>query len=124
MVGQFPDEPAGDIDQAVMSLDEAEAVFTKKPERIAPSLMTQLAGEYETPTGTKLQVKYQETTGLSLVQPGAPPVPLMQVKALRFRTQQFADVVFEFVVEDGRVRALKRRDPSGELSFPKVPESK
>jgi len=117
----FRTNPQGDIDQAVMSLDEAEAVFTKKPERIAPSLMTQLAGEYETPTGTKLQVKYQEATGLSLVPPGAPPVPLTQVKALRFRTPQFADVVFEFVVEDGRVRALKRRDPSGELSFPKVP---
>ncbi|HJZ72245.1 MAG TPA: serine hydrolase [Vicinamibacterales bacterium] len=120
----FRTNPQGDIDQAVMSLDEAEAVFAKKPERVAPSLLTQLAGEYETPTGTRLQVKYQETTGLSLVPPGAPPVALTQVKALRFRTPQFADVVFEFVVEDGRVRALKRRDPSGELSFPKVQGSK
>jgi len=115
----FRTNPQGDIDQAVMSLDEAEATFTKKPEAIAPSLLTQMAGEYQTPTGTKLQVRYQPATGLSLVAPGAPPVPLTQVKGLRFRTPQFADVVFEFVVDGGQVRALKRRDPSGELSYPK-----
>jgi hypothetical protein len=44
---------------------------------------------------------------------------LTRVKGLRFRTPQFADVVFEFVVDGGQVRALKRRDPSGELSYPK-----
>jgi CubicO group peptidase (beta-lactamase class C family) len=117
----FRTNPQGDIDQAVMSLDEAEAAFTKKPETIAPSLLTQLAGEYQTPTGTRLQVKYQEASGLSLVPPGAPPVPLTQVKGLRFRTPQFADVVFEFVVQDGQVLALKQRDPGGERSFPKLP---
>src|SRR5262249_41165895 len=104
----FRTNPQGDIDQAVMSLDEAEAAFTKKPETIAPSILTQLAGEYQPPTGTRVQVKYQEPSGLSLVPPGAPPVPLTQVKGLRFRTPQFADVVFEFVVDDGRVRALKQ----------------
>jgi CubicO group peptidase (beta-lactamase class C family) len=116
----FRTNPQGDIDQAVMSLDEAEATFRKKPETIAPSLLTEFAGEYETPTGTRVQVKYQETTGLSLVPPGAPPVPLTQIKGFRFRTPQFADVIFEFVVENGRVRGLKQRDPGGEMSFPKV----
>jgi hypothetical protein len=115
----FRTNPQGDIDQAVMSLDEAEATFTKKPETIAPSLLTQMAGEYQTPTGTKLQVRYQPASGLSLVAHCAPPVPLTQVKGLRFRTPQFADVVFEFVVDGGQVRALKRRDPGGELSYPK-----
>jgi hypothetical protein len=46
--------------------------------------------------------------------------PSHQIKGFRFRTPQFADVVFEFVVENGRVRALKQRDPGGEMSFPKV----
>jgi hypothetical protein len=32
--------------------------------------------------------------------------------------------VFEFVVQDGRVLALKQRDPGGETSWPKVPEGK
>jgi hypothetical protein len=79
-----------------------------------------LAGEYQTPTGTKVQVKYQEATGLSLVFPGSPPFPLAQVKGLRFRTPQFGDVVFEFVVEGGQVKALKQRDPGGEVSLPRV----
>jgi Domain of unknown function (DUF3471)/Beta-lactamase len=115
----FKINPQGDIEQAVMSLDEAEAVFTRKPETLDPQLLAKLAGSYETPTGTKIQVTYQESRGLSIVPPGAPPLRLNQVKGLRFRTLQFSDVVFEFVVENGQVTALKQRNPSGEFSFPK-----
>jgi CubicO group peptidase (beta-lactamase class C family) len=120
----FRTNPQGDVEQAVMSLDEAEATFTRKPEKLAPSLLTQLSGEYETPTGTKIQVKYQDASGLVLVPPGAPPLPLVQVKGLRFRTPQFSDVIFEFMVDGGQVRALKRRDPGGEVSLPKVPAAR
>ena len=52
----FRTNPQGDIDQAVMSLDEAEAVFVRKPDPIDPKLMSQLAGAYETPGGVKIQV--------------------------------------------------------------------
>jgi len=45
----FRTNPQGDIDQAVMSLDEAEAVFVRKPDTIDPKLMAQFAGSYETP---------------------------------------------------------------------------
>ena len=115
----FRTNPQGDIEQAVMSLDEAEAVFARKPEKLDPKLLTQLGGSYETPTGVKIQVIYQEASGLSLVSPGAPPVLLSQVKGLQFRAPQFSDVIFEFVVENGRVTALKQREPRGEFSFPK-----
>jgi len=54
------------------------------------------------------------------VAPAGPPLPLHQVKGLRFRTPQFADVIFEFVVENGQVKALKEKDPSGEYSYPRV----
>jgi hypothetical protein len=30
-----------------------------------------------------------------------------------------SDLVWEFVMENGQVRALKQRDPSGELVFPR-----
>jgi CubicO group peptidase (beta-lactamase class C family) len=115
----FRTNPQGDIEQAVMSLDEAEAVFTRKPEKLDPALLTQLAGSYETPTGTKIQVTYQESRGLSIVPPGGRPLPLTQVKGLRFRTPQFSDVIFEFAVENGQVKALKQKDPSGEFVFPR-----
>jgi hypothetical protein len=116
----FRTNAQGDVEEAVMSLDEAEATFKRKPEKLAPAMLTQMAGEYQTPTGTKVQVKYQEATGLSLVFPGSPPLPLAQVKGLRFRTPQFGDVVFEFVVDGNQVKALKQRDPGGEVSLPKV----
>jgi CubicO group peptidase (beta-lactamase class C family) len=116
----FRTNPQGDIEQAVMSLDEAEATFTRKPEKLDGGLLTRLAGSYETPTGTKLQIRYQESSGLSLVAPGGPPLPLTQVKGLRFRTPQFSDVIFEFVVENGQVRGLKQTTPGGEYVFPRV----
>jgi CubicO group peptidase (beta-lactamase class C family) len=115
----FRTNPQGDVDQAVMSLDEAEAVFTRKPETADPKLLAQLAGTYETPDGIKLQVVYNEATGLSLVAPGAPPFKLNLTKGLRFSTPQFSDLVIEFVMENGRVTGLKERDPSGEQTLPR-----
>jgi hypothetical protein len=115
----FRTNPQGDVEQAVMSLDEAEAVFTRKPETLDAKLLAQFAGTYATPTGSTFEVKYQEASGLALVEPGAPPLPLNQVKGLRFRTPRFSDLTFEFVMENGRVKAIKQTDPGGEFSFPK-----
>jgi hypothetical protein len=115
----FRTNPQGDIDQAMMSLDEAEAVFIRKPETIDPKLITQFAGSYLTPGGVKIQVALAADGKLSLVFPGEPPVPLTQVKGLVFRTPYFADDTLEFVVEDEQVKGIKHKDPSGELTFPK-----
>jgi CubicO group peptidase (beta-lactamase class C family) len=115
----FRTNPQGDVEQAVMSLDEAEAIFTRKPDTLDAKILSELAGNYETPTGTKINVKYQENGGLAIVEPGSPPLPLNHVKALRFRTPQFSDVIFEFVMENGQVKALKQTDPGSEISFPK-----
>jgi CubicO group peptidase (beta-lactamase class C family) len=115
----FRTNPQGDIDQAVMSLDEAEAVFTRRPDTIDPKLMSQLAGAYETPGGVKIRVALAADGKLSLVLPGQPVIPLSQVKGLSFRTPQFSDMTLEFMVQDGQVTGLKQKDPSGELIFPK-----
>jgi hypothetical protein len=42
-----------------------------------------------------------------------------RLKGLKFRTPQFADDIYEFVMENGKVTALKERDPSGEFTFPR-----
>ena len=115
----FRTNPQGDIDQAVMSLDEAEAVFVRKPETIDPKSKSQFAGSYETPGGVKIQVALAPDGSLSLVLPGQPALPLTQVKGLAFRTPHFSDVTLEFVVQDGQVKGLKQKDPSGEITFPK-----
>jgi len=115
----FRTNPQGDVEEATMSLDEAEAIFTRVPEKLDPKVFARIAGSYETPTGTKVQVTYQETSGLALVAPGAPPLPLTQVKGLKFRTPQFSDVIFEFVMENGEVKAMKQRSPEAEFTLPK-----
>jgi CubicO group peptidase (beta-lactamase class C family) len=115
----FRTNPQGDIDQAVMSLDEAEAVFNRMPETIDPKLVGQFAGEYTTPGGGKFQIAVAPDGKLSLLLPGQPPQALTQVKGLIFRTPYFADLTLEFVVQDGRIAAIKQKDPSGEFTFPK-----
>ena len=115
----FRTNPQGDIGEAVMSLDEAEVIFTRKPEALDPKLLEKLAGAYLTPAKVKFEVLYQPGTGLSLIFPGGAPQKLIQVKGLQFRTPQFADTIYEFVLESGQVIALRERDPSSEFTYPR-----
>ena len=115
----FRTNPQGDISEAVMSIDEAEVVFTRKPEVLDPKLLEKLAGTYLTPSQVKFEVLYQPGAGLSLVFPGGPPQKLIQVKRFEFRTPQSGDTIYEFVLENGQVKALRERDPSGEFTFPR-----
>jgi len=105
----FRTNPEGDIDSIVSSMDEAEVTFTRKPPTLEASLLEKLAGTYLTPDKTKFQVLYQPGAGLSLVFPGGPAHELRPLKGLQFRTPQFADDIFEFVMENGQVKALKER---------------
>jgi CubicO group peptidase (beta-lactamase class C family) len=113
----FRTNPQGDVDNAVMSLDQAEVVFTRKAETLDPKVLEKLAGTYLTPSQVKFQVTYTPGVGLALAFPGGPPQKLIPLKALQFRTPQFADVIYEFVLENGQVKSLKERDPSGEFTF-------
>ena len=65
------------------SLDQAEVVFTRKPETLDPKLLQKLAGVYLTPSKVKIEVHYQPGAGLSLVFPGGPPRKLVPVKGLQ-----------------------------------------
>ncbi len=113
----FRTNPQGDVDNAVISLDQAEVVFTRKPESLDASVLEKLAGVYLTPSKVKFEVRYQPGAGLSIAFPGAPPQKLIHVKGMQFRTPLFADDIYEFVLENGQVKSLKERTPSGEYSF-------
>jgi hypothetical protein len=115
----FRTNPQGDIDSLLISLDEAEVVFTRKPETIDPKVLKQLAGEYLAPGNVKFQVAYQPGAGLALLFAGGAPTRLIPINGLRFKTPQFSDDIYEFVMENGQVTALKERDPSGELTYPR-----
>jgi CubicO group peptidase (beta-lactamase class C family) len=117
----FATSPQGEIDRAVMSLDEAEATFTRRAAADLASRATLLryVGNYETPTGAKIQVLLKEDGTLGVAFPGASFQKLQPWRPHRFRVPEFADVVIEFVVEGDRVTALKQIDPSGETTLPR-----
>jgi hypothetical protein len=48
---------------------------------------------------------------------GQPDEKLIPYKGLKFRVPEFADIVFEFVEENGKVTSLKQTEPSGEYVF-------
>ena len=110
----FSTNPQGDIDKATMSLDEAEATFTRRSPTIDAAVAQRLVGTYETPGGFKFQVVMKPASGLHIVESGSPDQKLIPYKGLKFRVQEFADVVVEFVEENGQITALKQIDPSGE----------
>jgi CubicO group peptidase (beta-lactamase class C family) len=98
----FQTNPQGDIGKAVISLDEAEVVFTRKADKPGPEMLAKLAGTYDHPAGLKVLVVFKEEDGtLSLV-----------IKA-------FSDTIVEFVIENGQVKALKQITPSGENLLPR-----
>jgi CubicO group peptidase (beta-lactamase class C family) len=112
----FGVNPQGDIDKAVLYLEEAEAVFTRKPETVDPGLMKQLAGTYEAPSGSRFQVMLQGSDLFMTLLP-LPTDRLVPYKDLKFKLQHNADMVVEFVVENGQVKALKQIDPTGAFEF-------
>ena len=113
----FSTDPQGDVSRAVMSMDEAEAAFQRRPDRPDLDTLRKLAGAYETPTGFRFQVVLKDNGDLLLSFPGEPDQRLVPYKGLKFRVPEFSDVVFEFVVENGQARALKQKDAAGEHTF-------
>jgi CubicO group peptidase (beta-lactamase class C family) len=117
----FQTNPQGEVDRAVMSLDEAEVTFTRRvpAELSAMATLRQYAGTYETPTGAKFEVVLKEGGVLGLVFAGQPFQPLVPWRPHRFRVKEFSDVVIEFAVSGGKVTAMRQIDPSGEFTFPR-----
>jgi hypothetical protein len=118
----FGTSPAGEIDRAFLSLDEAEVVFTPRVPRdlSLPETLRPYAGTYLTPTGAKFQVVLQEGGTLGIVFPGQPFQALVPWKPRRFRVKEFSDVTVEFEAgADGKIEAMTQADPSGEFVFPR-----
>ena len=115
----FSTNPQGEVDRALVSLDEAEVVFTRRApaELSALTTLRQYAGAYETPTGAKFEVLLKEDGTLGIVFPGQPFQALVPWRPCRFKVREFSDIQFEFVLTDGRVAGLKQIDPSGEYMF-------
>jgi len=105
-----------------MSLDGAEAVFTRKADVLDAKMLAQLAGTYETPNGIRFnefQAVLKEDNSLYLVFPGQSDQKLIPYKGLKFKVKDFSNMIYEFVVENGKVTSLKEIEPSGVFIFPR-----
>jgi CubicO group peptidase (beta-lactamase class C family) len=116
----FHTNPQGDVDRATMSLDEAEATFVRRPPPVDKLLLGRLAGGYESSNGAKSQVVLRPDDTLIVASTDAPERRLIPYKNLKFRIREFSDVVYEFVMDNDQVTALKRTDPSGEYVSKRV----
>jgi hypothetical protein len=117
----FSTNPQGDVDKATVSLDEGEVTFVRRPARLDESVAQRIAGNYETVSGAKFQVVYRPGRGLFVVRIGAPDQILIPYKGLKFKIPEFADVIVEFVEENGQVTAMKQIVPSGEFVSKRKP---
>ena len=111
----FSTNPQGDVDKALMSLDQAEAAFTRKADAALtdPTVLAQYTGTYETPAGVKFHVFLKDDQTLSLAFPGQTVIPMIPYKKHQFHRKEFSDVYYEFVLEQSNVTAMKVITPSG-----------
>ncbi|MFM0644925.1 serine hydrolase [Paraburkholderia bryophila] len=110
----------GDIDRAVIQLDQIEAVFVRLAIRPEANVLAKLVGTYETPLGTKIGVRLNRDGDIVLSAPGDPAEVLKPLKGLQFRSDDFPDVTFEFVFHEERVTALRHWDAHVEIVWPRI----
>lgn len=115
----FLTNPQGEIDRAEMSLDESAVSFTRRVPVALSSATTlrQYLGTYITPSGGKFDVVLRPDGTLAIQYASGTFQNLIPWRPRRFRIKEFADVVFEFITDNGKVAALKQTDPSGEFVF-------
>jgi CubicO group peptidase (beta-lactamase class C family) len=111
----FNTNPQGDIDQLVISLDENEATFIRKPDESLsdPTTLALYAGKYEL-AGNISNVVLRNGNELFISSAGSPSIKLLPYKTRIFHTKEFADYSVEFTIVNGKVTSMIEKDPSGE----------
>jgi CubicO group peptidase (beta-lactamase class C family) len=116
----FYTNPQGDIDRFVVSLDENEATFTRKPDEALsdPAILKTYIGKYDY-AGNLADIILENENELFLVSAGSPRIKLIPYKPGIFHTREFADFTIEFTVVNGKVTGMIQKDPSGEYVLTK-----
>jgi CubicO group peptidase (beta-lactamase class C family) len=116
----FQTNPQGEVDKAVMNLDEGEVVFVRRAVPVEPSVAEKLVGTYVTATGFQRQVVARPGVGLFLTSPDGEEMRLVPYQGLRFRSPSFSTNIFEFVMEGSQVKSLKVTRPSGQYTLTRM----
>ncbi|MEP7080656.1 MAG: serine hydrolase [Ginsengibacter sp.] len=112
----YQTNPQGEIDRFVISLDEGEVTFLKKadPNLSAIETLNKFVGTYKIGTN-KVKVILKDKNHLFIQ--GAPDLELIPYKTNLFKTKEFADMTFEFKVQNGKVISMVQKDGSGEYEI-------
>ncbi|HEX2829730.1 MAG TPA: serine hydrolase [Burkholderiales bacterium] len=113
----FSVDPQGEVGALTMTLDEAEAVFTRSAEALSAETAAALAGVYETPGGFKCEVARRNETQLFFLEPGQLERRLVPYGRLRFRCPSFSDVLYSFSMDGDAVTAMTIKTESGEWAL-------
>lgn len=116
----FDISPQGEISTAVISIDEGQVVFNKKPDESlsSPQTLKQYIGTYEF-AGSEFEIKLQKDKQ-TLIIPGPPDLELIPYKKDLFKVEKFADMQIEFVNSDGKITGLKYKVPTGVYEMTKI----
>jgi CubicO group peptidase (beta-lactamase class C family) len=109
----YQTNPQGEIDRFITSLDEGEVTFMKKVDASLSTTETlsKYAGKYK--IGTYIvNVVLKNKTHLYLE--GSPDIELLPYKPHTFKTKEYSDYTVEFIIENGKVTAMKEKNGSGE----------
>jgi CubicO group peptidase (beta-lactamase class C family) len=109
----FAINPQGDIDRVSMTIDQSEVVFIRKNESVDTSLLQKIPGKYKSESGFSCELALKANGDLYLLVPSEPEEMLIPYKHLKFKNKRLSDRVYEFVIEQGDIIALKVRPPTG-----------
>jgi CubicO group peptidase (beta-lactamase class C family) len=119
----YQTNPQGEIDRFVVSLDQGEVTFVKKADATLSTVETlnKYTGKYKIGTNT-INVVLKNKNHLFIS--GEPDLELIPYKPNIFKTKEFADLIIEFIVENGKVIAMKQKDGTGEYEIKREDEKK
>ena len=119
----YQTNPQGEVDRFVVSLDEGEVTFVKKADATLSTVetLTKYTGKYKIGTNA-INVILKNKNHLFLE--GQPDLELIPYKPNIFKTKEYADFTISFVIENGKVVAMKQKDGSGEYEIKKDEEKK
>ena len=114
----YQTNPQGEIDRFVISLDQGEVTFMKQVNANLSTVetLTKFTGKYKVGTVTVNVILKNKNR---LFVEGQPDIELIPYKSNVFKVKEFADITFEFILEDGKVTAMKQKDSSGEYEIKK-----
>jgi len=114
----FKISPQGEINSAVISIDEGQVLFNKKTDASLskPEVLKQYIGKYDYAGSIfEIQIKEGKLTIL-----GTTDDVLIPYKTDLFKVEKFDDLQLEFIKENDKVSGLKYMTPSGVYEAKKV----